>query len=70
MKVKPNPNRKIGKESLKVFDPVHRVFLPESGANVPSNAYWLRRLQTGDVVRVDVIPQQKPNKKSKRKKEK
>lgn len=50
MRVKPNPNKKVGDEKLQVFDPVRREFLPETGRDVPRTAYWLRRLQTGDVI--------------------
>lgn len=53
MRVKPNPNKKVGKEKIKVFDPVRREFLPENGRDVPKTAYWIRRLQVGDVVSVD-----------------
>lgn len=35
-----------------VRDPVKGTFLPESGAEVPDNAFWHRRLQDGDVVQV------------------
>lgn len=50
MRVKPNPNKKVGKDKLKVYDPIRREFLPENGRDVPRTAYWLRRLQVGDVV--------------------
>lgn len=53
MRVKPNPNKKVGKDKLKVYDPIRREFLPENGRDVPRTAYWLRRLQVGDVVPVD-----------------
>lgn len=53
MRVKPNPNKKVGKEKIKVFDPVRREFLPENGRDVPKTAYWIRRLQVGDVVSAD-----------------
>ncbi|MBQ8465717.1 MAG: DUF2635 domain-containing protein [Alphaproteobacteria bacterium] len=52
MFVKPNPERKVGKEPLKVYDPVHNDFLPEAGRKVVDNAYWMRRLATKDVVEV------------------
>ncbi|HFV9182098.1 TPA: DUF2635 domain-containing protein, partial [Yersinia enterocolitica] len=32
-------------------DPVKGTFLPESGAEVPDNSFWRRRLNDGDVVR-------------------
>lgn len=53
MRVKPNPNKKVGKEKIKVFDAVRREFLPENGRDVPKTAYWIRRLQVGDVVSAD-----------------
>lgn len=53
MFVKPNPDRKVGKQSLKVYDPVHRDYLPESGRKVADNAYWMRRLQVKDVILID-----------------
>ena len=56
MFVKPNPEKKVGKEPLKVFDPVHRDFLPENGREVANNAYWMRRLSTKDVVETINIP--------------
>ena len=34
-----------------VRDPVKGTFLPESGAEVPDNSFWRRRLNDGDVVR-------------------
>lgn len=52
MFIKPNPLRKVGDEPLKVYDPVHRDFLPEGGRKVADNAYWVRRLATKDVVEV------------------
>ena len=51
MFVKPNPNKKVGGAPLEVYDPAHRNFLPEEGREVPNNAYWIRRLQTEDVVK-------------------
>lgn len=33
-----------------VRDPVKRALLPESGAEVPDNIFWYRRLKDGDVV--------------------
>lgn len=35
-----------------VRDPVKGTFLPETGAEVPDNSFWRRRLNDGDVVRV------------------
>ena len=50
MFVKPNPNKKVGSQKLKVFDPVRREFLPDTGRDVPKTSYWQRRLSVGDVV--------------------
>ncbi len=51
MWVKPNPNKKVNEVYLKVYDPVHRDFLPEDGRDVPGNTYWIRRLQEKDIIR-------------------
>ncbi len=42
MFVKPNTGRTIR-------DPVKGTFLPESGAEVPDNTFWRRRLRDADV---------------------
>lgn len=42
MFVKPKPG-------VRVRDPKNRGHLPESGADVPEDQYWLRRLADGDV---------------------
>ncbi len=44
--VKPAPG-------LRVRDPMTRELLPETGATVPLNAFWRRRLEDGDVVRTE-----------------
>lgn len=62
MFVKPNPDRKVGKQPLKVYDPVHRDYLPETGRKVADNAYWMRRLQVQDVVLIDELPPAKTGK--------
>jgi hypothetical protein len=49
MFVKPAPG-------LRVRDPISRLHLPEGGAEVPESSYWIRRVQSGDVVRVEVQP--------------
>lgn len=46
MYVKPKPG-------LKVRDEHSRLHLPEEGKEVPESSYWLRRLRSGDVVKVD-----------------
>lgn len=51
MFVKPNPEKTVDGKALEVFDPVRRDFIPAEGREVPNNAYWIRRLQTADVVR-------------------
>ncbi|TWA90699.1 uncharacterized protein DUF2635 [Azospirillum brasilense] len=43
MYVKPKPG-------ALVRDPVTRQPLPDTGAEVPSDQYWMRRLADGDVV--------------------
>lgn len=51
MIVKPNPDKKTEDgEELKVFDPVKKKFLPEGGAHVSENTYWIRRLAVGEVI--------------------
>ncbi|EKN3827431.1 TPA: DUF2635 domain-containing protein [Yersinia enterocolitica] len=37
-----------------VRDPVKGTLLPESGSEVPDNAFWRRRIQDGDVVQASV----------------
>ncbi|HDL7340817.1 DUF2635 domain-containing protein [Yersinia enterocolitica] len=37
-----------------VRDPVKGTLLPESGSEVPDNAFWYRRIQDGDVVQTSV----------------
>jgi hypothetical protein len=36
-----------------IRDPQTKRPLPEEGADVAESSYWLRRLRSGDVVRVD-----------------
>lgn len=38
------------KSGALVRDPVTRQPLPKTGAEVPSDQYWMRRLADGDVV--------------------
>lgn len=47
MKVKP------ATPDLIVRDPRSRLPLPPEGAEVPESNYWLRRIRSGDVVRVE-----------------
>ncbi len=49
------------RSGLKVRDPRNMWHLPETGAKVPRNTYWLRRLKSGDVVEA------KPGKQAKEK---
>lgn len=37
---------------LRIADPKTGVYLPEKGAVMPRNAFWLRRLKDGDVVEI------------------
>lgn len=39
----------IPKEKRSVPDPLRGDLLPETGRNVPSSSYWLRRIADGDV---------------------
>jgi hypothetical protein len=43
MFVKPAPG-------LKIRDPKSKLHIPESGAEVPEETFWIRRLADGDVV--------------------
>lgn len=56
MFVKPAPG-------LKVRDPLSRLHLPDEGKEVPEDSFWMRRLRSGDVVRVE--PQQQAAAKAK-----
>lgn len=57
--IKPNPERMIEGEPLKVFDNVRKDFLPPEGRMVPGSAYWNRMLRHGDVVPVET-PEPEP----------
>ena len=48
--LKPNPAQKIDGKPVRVFDPAHRDFLPESGRFVFLNIYWINRLRYGEVL--------------------
>jgi hypothetical protein len=39
-----------------IRDPHTRRHIPDEGAKVPRNSYWLRRLRDGDVVLVEPAP--------------
>ena len=43
---------KPARPGLKVRDPERGGHMPETGAAVPLNSYWLRRKHDGDVVAV------------------
>ncbi len=54
-------------KGVTVRDPISKLHIPESGAEVPESSYWVRRLRSGDVVfssphvlEVDVIPDSGP----------
>ncbi len=49
--LKPNPNNKVEGNPVKVYDPVHRDFMPADGRAVILNPYWLHRLRNGEVLR-------------------
>lgn len=51
--LKPNPEQKIDGQPVKVFDPAHHDFLPESGRFVILNPYWVNRLRYNEVLRTD-----------------
>ncbi len=50
MKIKPNPNKTVNSKPLVVVDIAHGDALPTEGREVHRNAYWVRRLEVGDVV--------------------
>lgn len=52
-KIKPNPEKKVNGQPLKIYDPVREDFLPVEGRVVPELSYWLRRLQSGEVLKVE-----------------
>lgn len=41
------------KEGVNVRDPITKLHIPASGAEVPENTYWVRRVESGDVIRTD-----------------
>lgn len=51
--LKPNPAQKIDGKPVRVFDPAHRDFLPESGRSVILNVYWVNRLRNNEVLRIE-----------------
>ncbi len=51
--LKPNPEQKIDGQPVKVYDPAHHDFLPESGRFVILNPYWVNRLRYNEVLRAD-----------------
>jgi hypothetical protein len=53
MFVKPGPNREIPGTLLRVRIPRTHALLPETGAEVPANSFWLQRIAHGDVVAVN-----------------
>jgi hypothetical protein len=46
--VRPGEGRRVRDES--------GALLPSEGANVPDSPFWLRKLNDGDVVRIDAEP--------------
>lgn len=62
MKIKVKP----ANAEIKIRDPETLEFLSEKGEDKPRNAYWLARVQDGDVVIVDPKPTEtKPTKEAK-----
>jgi hypothetical protein len=53
--LKPNTAKLVEGTPIKVFDPERKGWLPEAGAYVPSNPYWMRRLADGDVLTGDAV---------------
>lgn len=51
--LKPNPDQKIDDKPVKVYDPAHHDFLPESGRYVILNPYWVNRLRYNEVLRTE-----------------
>lgn len=51
--LKPNPEQKIDGKPVKVYDPAHHDFLPESGRFVILNPYWVNRLRYNEVLRAN-----------------
>lgn len=51
--LKPNPDQKIDGKPIKVYDPAHHDFLPESGRFVILNPYWVNRLRYNEVLRAE-----------------
>lgn len=52
MFVKPGPNPDKPSSLLKVRVPRTHTLLPDEGAEVPEDMFWLQRLSQGDVVLV------------------
>jgi hypothetical protein len=53
MFVKPGPNRALPGTLLRVRIPHTLALLPDTGAEVPENGFWIQRLNQGDVVLAD-----------------
>lgn len=53
MFVKPAENKKVPGTLLKVRRPSNHTLLPDEGAEVEENGFWLRAVRRGDVVRCD-----------------
>lgn len=47
---KPNPEKNVNGAPLSIFDPFHKDYLPCEGRELILNAYWIKRLQDGDIV--------------------
>ena len=50
-------------DGLKVRDEASGQHLPPEGKEVPETTYWLRRLRSGDVVRIDPPAPETPGEK-------
>ena len=53
MFVKPGPNPEVPGSLLRVRIPHTFALLPDEGADVPENGFWLTLLRDGDVVLVE-----------------
>lgn len=54
--LKPNPDRMVEGTPVKVYDPVHRDFMPTEGRAVMLSTYWVHRIRNGEVLRGTAEP--------------
>lgn len=53
--LKPNPKHLVEGKPVKVYDPLHRDFMPADGRAVLLNPYWIHRMRNGEVLRGNVV---------------